>query len=83
MDGFNRGEGITDTTNRHNVHPKYTDKHAETHEVSLHQQPGTDLRTSANLYQTANDNLNKKMTEKLRRDLTQDWAGEVLPFFWS
>jgi len=60
------------------VHPKYTDKHAETHEVAIHQEPGTDLRTTANLYQVANDNLNKKMTEKLRRDMTQDWAGEIV-----
>lgn len=47
---FNNGEGVTDTTNPMNVHPKYVDVHAETHEAALHQAPVDDLRTSANLY---------------------------------
>jgi len=41
---------VTDTENPHNLQPKYVDKHAETHEVALHQRPRDDLRTSANLY---------------------------------
>jgi hypothetical protein len=44
-----------------NVHPKYVDVHAETHETALHQAPVDDLRTSANLYQGATDNMNRLM----------------------
>lgn len=78
MNKFNKGEGITNTENPNNVHPKYVDKHGETHETALHQQPGSDLRTESTVHQVLDDNLNKIMTKNLMRQQTPDIAAELM-----